>query len=160
MLPEGMHIALLKCIMGFVPAWGNAMGRFAAPHPERGVLLRHEPSPFARPGEVSIRRAEALDPPASHWQQDIERIRDRVTISAWSSPGTTVRHETYNRNGSLSSTVHLPLSTGSSAGVIAVRCEATVVMAKSPGAAWPSAGKEEPARAFYWSPAKALPGPA
>jgi len=158
----GACILLYPCvIMGSNPASGSGMGRFADTRPERGVLLRHEPSPFARPGEFPIRRVEASDPPARRWQQDIEGIRDRVTISAWSLPGTAVRHETYNRNGSLSSTVHLPFSTRPAPPCTrAIRCEATIVMAQSSRAARRPAGTVGPPRVLSWSPVKALPGPA
>ena len=155
-----MRFAVSMGIMGSNPASGSGMGRLPGFHPDRGVLLRHEPSPSARSGESPFRRAEALDPLPRRWQQDIEGIRDRVTISAWSLPGTTVRHETYNRNGSLSSTVHLPPATRSSARGRAIRCEATVVMSQSPEAVRRPAGKAEPGRVLSWSPAKALPGPA
>ena len=142
------------------PAVGSGMGRFTDRYPERGVLLRHERSTFPRAVEFPIRRTETYDPPARYWQEEIEKIRDRVTISAWSLPGTAVRHETYNRRGTLSSTVFLPLSTDSAILARTIRCEAAVVMEPHPEAARRLAGKEAPGRALSWSPAKALPGPA
>jgi len=141
--------------MGSNPAWDTGLSRFADHHAERAALLRHDPSPFIRTAEVSIRRSgaessnavpgnlepswsrrisprrgEACAPWAERWQDDLEGIRDRVTISSWSLPGTATPHETYDRNGNLSLIVHPPASTGSGTCAQTIRCQVTLMMVR------------------------------
>jgi hypothetical protein len=129
-------------------------------------IRRRQETIISVPGEqeaswarrTSPRRGETDIPLSERLQAEVEGIRDRVTISSWGEARTSTRHETYDRQGNLSSIAPSPVPMELAVAAYAIRCEVTLVLVPYPVPVMRYVDPE-PARTLVWSPAKTLPEP-